>query len=72
MRNILFQSSDCNYEEGSSIIIWEQDGKYIIREFGHCVYSGDYDNRRQITSDEAIIIMLENIDNEDTDYLEMF
>lgn len=69
MRNVLFQSSNFDYEEGYSIIIWEQNGSYFIRIRGHNVMTGDYDTKQKITSDEALEIMMEEIENEDLEYL---
>jgi hypothetical protein len=70
MRNIMFQSSWADYEESHSVVIWEQNGNYFVRTQGHNVMTGDFDEKHQVTSEEALEIMMEEEAFEDTEYLE--
>ena len=72
MRNIMFQASSFDYEEGYSVVIWEQNGSYFVRTKGHSVMIGEYDEKRKITSEEALEIMMKEFENEDSDYLNLF
>lgn len=71
MRNIMFKASWNDYEECHSVVIWEQNGNYFLRIRGHNVMIGDYYEKIRITSEEAIKIMIEEIEYEDTDYLNL-
>ena len=70
MRNIMFQSSWADYEESCSVVIWEQNGNYFVRTRGHNVMIGDFDDKRQVTQEEALEIMFEEEKHEDPEYLE--
>ena len=71
MRNVLFRATNFDYEEGYSILIWEQNGNYFVRTRGHSVMCGDYDTKARITSEEALEIMMEEAKNEDDSYLNL-
>ncbi len=64
---ILFQSSWSSYEEGASVIIFERDNVLFARKVGHSVMIGDFDSTYEVSQDEALEIMLEEIDDEDVD-----
>lgn len=64
-RKILWKSSNFGYEEGYQIVIYEQNNKYYMEITGHNVMIGDYDSTEEVTSDQALEIMLAERDNED-------
>ena len=73
MKNILFESSEYGYEEGHTVRIWEENGKYFVRQCGNCVCHAPFheDHTYEVTSDEAIKIALEEANFEDSEYLEI-
>lgn len=71
MRNVLFKALNFGHEEGYSIVIWEQNGGYFMRTQGHNVETGDFDTREKISSDEALSVMLEEVEFEDDGYLNL-
>ena len=68
-KQILFQASNWGYEEGYCITIYETKDGIFVHSKGNFLMGGDFDTTRQISSDEALEIMTEEIDNEDDDYL---
>lgn len=58
MKNVIFEASYCDYEEGHFVLIWESNGFLFVNERGNNVMCGDYDIIRMIEDDEAIEIML--------------
>jgi hypothetical protein len=67
VKTILWQSSQHGYEEGYSIEIWRENNKYYMRTRGNNVMVGDYDDTEEVTADEALEIMLEEVENEDSE-----
>jgi hypothetical protein len=65
MKTILWRSSSSDYEEECSIEIWRDNGKYYIRTYGHCVMIGDYDSTEKVSTEDALEIMLQEVENED-------
>ena len=66
---ILFKASWAEYEEDSSVVIFEENGKLYERSYGHNCMVVDYDGTEEITQEEGLETMLEMVDSEDEDFL---
>ena len=69
--NILFKAVHFGYEEGYNICIYEQNGIIYIHTVGNSVLFGDFDTEEEISTEEALRIMLKESENEDDGYLNM-
>lgn len=69
--HLIFYAWWVDYEEGGWVIICEKDGKYYCQEGGHSVMceteTSNKWNPEPISEEEALALMLEWAEDEDTD-----
>tara|TARA_B100001778_G_scaffold330827_2_gene334039 strand:- start:1962 stop:2207 length:246 start_codon:yes stop_codon:yes gene_type:complete len=71
MKTILFEASDCGYEHGWIMQIYELDGKlYLFEDSSDCGYY--YTETKGISQEDALELMLEHAEYEDEEYLDNF
>lgn len=67
--NILFHAINHGYDEGYETTIYQKDDKLYQHIIGNNLIGGDFDETYEISQEEALEIMFEEVENEDTDYL---
>lgn len=61
---VLWRSAQTDYEEGYSMEIWREDGRYYMRLQGENVMDGEYDETTEVTEEEALEAMMEDAEHE--------
>ncbi len=66
---ILFKATNCDFEEGYRLEIYEENNLYFVKIEGYSCLCGNINELREVSSQEALDLMMEEVDNEDDSYL---